>query len=229
MTDIFGQALKGYLNGDLPKHVIQGKDGYLDVLNTEIYFSDYSDWKDHEKAILRYVQGRVLDIGGGAGRHSLFFQKRGHEVHAIDISPSAIALMKIRGVKNVRLMDLRAVDFPEGHFDSVLIMAGDLGLAGSIKDSKKLLRNLFKITSPQGRIIATIKNPYDGKQSAEMAKVKARIAYKGGTGDWFSILMISPQRLKTLARGTGWVVSQIVEGDNGFYGALLEKRSKGIM
>ena len=219
MADIFGQALRGYLNGDLPEHAIQRKDGYFDVLNTERYFTDYPDWEYHEKAIMRYAQGRVLDIGGGAGRHSLFLQKKEHEVHAIDISPSAIALMKIRGVKNVHLMDLRALEFPDSYFDSVLIMSGDLGLAGSIKDSKKLLKDLFKITSSKGRIITTIKNPY-----GEMAKVKARIEYKDETGDWFSILMISPQKLENLARGTGWVVSTIVEGDNGFYGALLEKR-----
>ena len=219
MADIFGQVLKGYLNGDLPEHTIQEKDGYVDVLNTDRYFTDYSDWEHHEKAIMRYAQGRVLDIGGGAGRHSLFLQRKDHEVHAIDISPSAIALMKIRGVKNVYLMDLRALKFQNNYFDSVLIMAGDLGLAGSVKDSKKLLRDLYKITSSKGRIIATIKNPY-----GEMAKVKARIKYKNETGDWFSILMISPQKLKNLARGTGWVVSTIVEGDNGLYGALLEKR-----
>lgn len=223
MADIFGQALRGYLNGDLAEHTIQGRDGYFDVLNTDRYFTDYPDWEDHEKAILRHARGRVLDIGGGAGRHSLFLQKNGHEVHAIDISPSAIALMKIRGVQNVHLMDLRALEFPDNYFDSVLIMAGDLGLAGSVKDSKKLLRDLFRVTSVQGRIIATIKNPYEEKR-AEMAKVKARIQYKNESGDWFSILMISPQRLKNIVRGTGWVVSQIVEGANGLYGALLEKR-----
>ena len=238
MIDVFGKALRGYLNGDLPYHVIKGKNGYFNILNTEVYFANYSDWKYYEMSIItRNINGRVLDIGAGAGRHSLFLQGEGHEVHAIDISPSAAALMKMRGVKNVYLMDLNSLDFPENYFDSVLIMFADLGLGGTIKDTKKLLKNLYKITTPKGKIITTMRNPFDTRESQYFGhyknhkptaktteKVMARTEYNGEMGNWFSILMASPEGLGDLIKDTKWIISDIVKGDDGFYGALLEKK-----
>ena len=237
MIDIFGKTLKGYLNGDLPHHVVRGKNGYFNTLNTEVYFANYSDWEHYEAAIItRYIDGRVLDIGAGAGRHSLFLQDEGFEVHAIDISPSAVALMKTRGVKNVYLMNLNSLDFPENCFDSVLIMFADLGLGGTVKDTKKLLKSLYKITTPKGKIITTIRNPGDARESQyfghykdhkqigkTIEKVKARIEYNGEIGDWFSILMASPEGLDNLIENTGWIISNTIKGDDGFYGVLLEK------
>ena len=50
MKDIFGKALKGYLNGDLTEHKIQVEKGCLDVLDTGIYFGNYPDWNYYEKS-----------------------------------------------------------------------------------------------------------------------------------------------------------------------------------
>ena len=235
-TDVFGKALEGYLNKASLQYIVRGEDGFLNILDIGTYFTDYLDWKDYEKSIItRYAQGKVLDIGAGAGRHSLFLQNRGFEVHAIDISPLALEIMKRRGIKNVHLMDLRKMKFPDNYFDSVLIMFADLGLGGTIKDTKKLLKNLYRITNLRGRIITTIRNPYDNnseyfwgyeqkrKRAKTVEKIKARIEYNGETGNWFFLLMASPEELRSLIKGTGWIISKIIKGDDGFYGALLEK------
>jgi len=238
MIDIFGKILKAYLNGESLEYTIRRNDGgIIDVFNTGIYFTNYSDWEDYEKEIIsKYVRGKVLDVGAGAGRHSIFLQDRGYDVHAIDISPSAIQLMKIRGIKNTYLMDLRKLDFPENYFNSVLIMFADLGLAGSIKDTKELLKSLYKITTPEGRIITTLRDPYNVSESKYFVhhahprkgaklvdKIRARIEYNGDKGDWFYLLMASPQELRRLITRTGWDISNIIKGRDGFYGAVLKK------
>ena len=68
--DAFGQALIYYLNGRGKQYTIERDDGYIDILETGTYFTDYEEWLPYEKEAMKYVQGRVLDVGYGAGRHA---------------------------------------------------------------------------------------------------------------------------------------------------------------
>lgn len=240
IKDVFGDSLKGYLKGDSSLYVIRRDDNYYEPLgDLGIYFTKYPKWQDFEKKILKYVQGRILDLGAGAGRHSLYFQNKDLEVHAIDISPGAVEVMRKRGIKNVYLMDLKKLDFPKNYFDSVLMMFNNFGLAGNIKGTKKLLKDLCRITAPKGRIIAISRNPYKTDKPEHLAYhrrnrkagrpaglIKIRIEYKGEIGNWFNLLMVSPQELKDLIRDTGWKILKIVEGKDGVYGVVLEKKKK---
>jgi SAM-dependent methyltransferase len=128
MVDAFGKALMDYLNGNKSTYVIRRDDGLIEEHDPGKFFTEYEQWENCEKEILKYVQGRVLDIGGGAGRHALYLQNKGFEVHVIDISPLAVEVMKRRGVKNVYLMDLMKLEFPENYFDSILMMYNSFGL-----------------------------------------------------------------------------------------------------
>ena len=57
------------------------------VMGAEWFFADHDEWAEQERAAFQYVDGRVLDVGAGAGRHSIEAQRRGLEAVAIDISP----------------------------------------------------------------------------------------------------------------------------------------------
>ena len=50
---------------------------------------------------LQHCRGRILDIGAGAGSHSLALQQLGQEVTALEISPLAAGIIKARGVSQV--------------------------------------------------------------------------------------------------------------------------------
>jgi SAM-dependent methyltransferase len=106
MVDSFGKVLMGYLNGDKSPYIIRRDGGLIEEHDAGKYFTEYEQWDNCEKEVLKYVRERVLDIGGGAGRHALYLQNKGFEAHVIDISPLAVEVMKRRGVKNVYLMDL---------------------------------------------------------------------------------------------------------------------------
>ena len=68
---------------------------------------------------------RVLDIGCGVGRHSVYLAARGFEVTATDNAPNAIAACKESlenaGVQaEVMELDMRKMPFPDGRFDGVI-------------------------------------------------------------------------------------------------------------
>src|SRR5918999_2988986 len=80
---------------------------------------------------MRYVRGRVLDVGCGAGRAALRLQERGHELVAVDISPLAVEVARRRGVLDAREVPFERVDASLGIFDTVLMLGNNFGLVGS--------------------------------------------------------------------------------------------------
>ena len=62
-------------------------------------FRDRPSMPEIERTALDMARGRVLDVGAGAGCHTLALQEQGLDVTAIDVSPLSVETMKRRGVK----------------------------------------------------------------------------------------------------------------------------------
>ena len=123
--DVFGRELLDHLAGEDTYEIIERDDGMFNVSpGAKLYFSEYEDWSPAEKQAMTHVRGRVLDIGCGAGRHSLYLQGQGFDVHGIDVSPGAIEVCRRRGLAKTSLMPLTQVSRNKlGVFDTVLMMA----------------------------------------------------------------------------------------------------------
>ncbi|HEY7561215.1 MAG TPA: class I SAM-dependent methyltransferase [Gaiellaceae bacterium] len=186
--------------------------------------------------MLRFMEGRVLDVGAGAGRHSLAAQARGLEVVAIDVSPGAVEVCRSRGVRDVRLLPLAAVDESLGPFDTVLMMCGNFGLVGSADEAPPILRRLHAMTSPTGRIVLDSVDPYVDADAADLGyeaqnrarglmpgQVRIRIRYEERVNPWFDLLNLSASELVALAGASGWRVAEVVEDEPPDYYAVLEK------
>src|SRR5262249_31990572 len=144
----------------------------------------YDDWAPAERCVFDQISGRVLDVGCGTGRHALEAQRRGLEVVAIDISPGAAAVSRRRGVDDVRLMPLADVAARLGLFDTVIMLCGNCGLAGSAEGTVQALRRLFDITTPSARIVLDTVDPYvddddDPSWPAYLERNRARGAMPG--------------------------------------------------
>ena len=80
-----------------------------DEIPVATLFRDVDEMPAIEREALRLTRGATLDVGAGAGCHSLPLQARGIDVTAIDISPLAVETMRQRGVRQA----LNLVDHPE--------------------------------------------------------------------------------------------------------------------
>src|SRR5437879_13599593 len=109
---------------------------------------------------MRYAQGKMLDIGCGGGRISLYFQRRGFDVHGIDVSPLAIKVCKLRGLQKARVMSITDVRSRLGMFDTILMIGNNFGLFGTPNRAKRLLRQFYRSTSADALIIAESNDTY---------------------------------------------------------------------
>jgi SAM-dependent methyltransferase len=181
------------------------------------FFADHEDWAEPERAVFEYVEGRVLDIGAGAGRHSLVAQRRQLEAVAIDISPGAIEVCRRRGVEDARLLPLAEIEGSLGAFDTVLLLCGNFGLAGSAAETVSFLERLHSVTNPGGRIVLDTVDPHFENDEADLAylarnlargrmpgQVTIRIRYGELATPWYDLLCVSAAELDALIEGTGW-------------------------
>ena len=76
-----------------------------DEIHLTTLFRKYKNLPKIERKALDMVKGQTLDVGAGAGCHSLVLQERSINVTAIDISPLSVETMKERGIKKVLEQD----------------------------------------------------------------------------------------------------------------------------
>jgi SAM-dependent methyltransferase len=201
-------------------------------LSADFFFSESESWPCLEALLLEHARGRVLDLGAGAGRHSLYLQESGHSVQAVDNSAGAVEVCRRRGVRHVVLADV--TNPPNGPYDTVLMMCGNLGLAGDVQQTRKLLRTLHERTSSDARLIADSVDPLsdpdpldtyfaasEGRDRAD-GLVTIRIRYGGLATPWFDLLCPPRHRLPTVVDGTGWAIQERYD-DEESYGVVLRR------
>jgi len=235
--DAYGQEMWTYHNGEESLEIVERDDGYIEASPTpRIYFSKYEDWAPHEKKAMESVKGRILDIGCGAGRHSLYLQEKGFDVLGIDNSPLAIEVCRLRGLKKAEVMSIEDVNLQLNTFDTVLMMGNNFGLFGSLKKARRLLIRFRKMISNNGLIIAETLDPYKTDNPAHLeyqefnrkrgrmrGQLRIRIRFGKYATRWFDYLIVSKAEMKEILRGTGWKVKEFIDSGDSGYIALIEK------
>jgi len=204
-----------------------------DEIPLQTLFRTYHDMPEIERKALDMTRGKTLDVGAGAGCHSLVLQAKGIDVTAIDISPLSVATMKARGVKNAKEQDLFTY---EGHtFDTILMLMNGIGIVGTLDRLPVFFRQLDKILAPGGQLLCDssdicyvfeteddiIELPegigYYGEQNFQMQ-------YKDTIGEPFPWLYIDADTLKQVAEANGYAAEVIAEGEHYDYLARITKK-----
>jgi SAM-dependent methyltransferase len=237
--DVFGLEMLSYLKGGSPLEIVEREDGYIDAArSTEQYFARFEQWPRRQQRGIAFIRGRnVLDVGCGAGRVSLYLQKKGFRVTAIDRSPNAIRICRQRGVRNARVLDIEDVDRLRGkRFDAVILFGNNFGLFANARKAKRLLGQLYRLTSDGAVIVAETLNPYRttnpshrryqrlNRQRGRMSgQIRIRIRFQDHATPWFDYLFVSPREMKDLLRGTGWKVKRLIDRNRPPYVAIIDK------
>ena len=239
--DAFGRQLWSSFKTGRPKYeIVERDDGFISVgkYGGEVYLSKYENWDKIERDAMKFVDGRVLDIGCGGGRHSLYLQKKGFDVTGIDNSPLSIKVSRLQGLKKARILPIKKIgEFKPNSFDSVIMMGNNFGLFGSYNLAKILLKKLYKITSPTASIIASSRDPYPTKDPVHIAyhklnkkrgrmagQLRLRIRYKNYIGNWFDYLFVSKDEIRKILKDTGWKIKRFINAAGGQYIVILNKR-----
>src|SRR5262245_29237822 len=223
MQDAFGaRLLDAFEDPGVQGELVERDDGFIDVVQMS-YFDPVRRWAPAERQGLRFVRGRVLDVGCGAGRVALELQERGYEVVAIDASPGAVEVCRRRGVADVRQVRFEDVDASLGTYGTMLFYGNNFGLFGSRSKGRRLLRRVRPLAD---RIVASSVDPYTTSDPVHLAyhernrrrnrmagQLRLRVRYRDLVDPWFDYLIVSPSELESLVEGTGWKVERLVQGD----------------
>lgn len=153
MKDLMGRAIWDYYYQENSEDLqTETSISELDDLPVSYLFRDYQEMNALEKKALDLSFGKVLDVGSGAGSHSLYLQnERKLEVTALDISPKSIEVCKARGVKNAICEDL--LRFSEKNFDTVLLLMNGTGIFQSLEHIDQYLQKLKSLVAENGQIL----------------------------------------------------------------------------
>ena len=153
MKDLMGRAIWDYYYQENSEDLqTETSISELDDLPVSYLFRDYQEMNALEKKALDLSFGKVLDVGSGAGSHSLYLQnERKLKVTALDISPKSIEICKARGVKNAICEDL--LQFSEKNFDTILLLMNGTGIFQSLEHIDQYLQKLKSLVAENGQIL----------------------------------------------------------------------------
>ncbi len=237
--DAYGWQVYDYYHGrSLDAEIVERSDGMISTSDgSPAYFAPYKKWPLVERKAMRFVKGRVLDIGCGAGRVALHLQEKGHEVVGIDTSPLTIDICKKRGVKSAELCSITRIGRHLGIFDTIIMFGNNWGLMENSNRARTILKKMYRMTSPRARMLAETLDPYQttlpehleyqkwnrdhGRMSGQL---RLRVRYLKYKTPWFDYLIVSEKEMRNILVGTGWGIKKIIRTEQALYVAVIEKR-----
>lgn len=229
--DPMGAAIYDYFrNGSAQPLIVHSSMFEDDEIPVGDLFRELADMPFLEQKALEMAGGMILDVGAGAGCHSLALAKMGKSALAIDISPLSVAVMKERGV------DARQVNFYDESFaetfDTVLMLMNGTGIIGNLDNIPAFFARLRALLNPCGRVLidsSDLRYLYDEEDGSMMIDLADdyyglldyRMEYKDILGEPFDWLYLDFETLAFYAEENGFKAELVEEGEHYDYLAAL--------
>ena len=187
-----------------------------------------------ERQALSLCHGRILDVGAGAGCHSIALQEQGADVTAIDVSPLSVETMRRRGIEKVELADFFTSQLPSEKYDTLLLLMNGLGILGKIDKLPAFFHRLDEILAPGGCVLTDnsdlryIFEDEDGQFDPSdfdmyYGEVDYQMQYGKIKGDSFDWVYIDADTLSQAAEQCGYKVEIVRQGEHYDYLAKITK------
>lgn len=223
--DPIGKAVHDYFHGITGDSILVRTDIAEDeVLSPSYFFRTFEQMPVQEKEALKRCRGKILDIGAGAGAHSIWLKEKGLEVVSIDISPLSCETMRERGLGNVLCSDIYTVTGLK--FDTILLLMNGAGVAQTLPGLHVLLNHLKTLLNPGGKILADSSDllylftDENGDSWIDIAsdtyygEMEYQLSYKNVKGKKFPWLFVDPDTLAEYAEKNGFRVVDKVMGEH---------------
>jgi SAM-dependent methyltransferase len=233
MKDLFGKAILDYQTNNAPEDLItETTISEEDEMSVAYLFRSYDEMPQMEQKALQLAKGKILDVGCGAGSHSLSLQnERNLDVTSIDISANAIQACTLRGLKNVKVQDVMTLENEK--YDTILLLMNGAGMCGKLKNIPNFLLKLKSLLNSGGQIlldssdiIYMFDDDEDGgkwipSKSEYYGEIVFNISYKGEKEKPFDWMFIDYNTLQNAALDNGLQCELILEGEHYDYLAKL--------
>lgn len=234
MKDLMGKAIWDfYQNKSADDLLTETSISEIDELPVEYFFRDFDEMNLLEQKALELSTGKILDIGAGAGSHSLYLQnEKKLEVFALDNSPKSVEVCQLRGVKNVWCSDI--LDFPVQTFDTILLLMNGTGIFESLDKIDFYLEKLQSLLNEKGQILidsTDILYMYDRDEDGGVmvpadryyGEVDYFIHYQLDTENPTKWLYLDFETFKRVAENNGLEIEKILQEEDSYLAKLTKK------
>jgi SAM-dependent methyltransferase len=224
MKDLFGKAILDFQTHTSPEDLVTETNiTEPDEMSVAYLFRSFPDMPKLEQKALQLAKGNILDVGCGAGSHSLYLQEKDFYVTSIDISENAIKACQLRGISNARVQNVLEVQNEK--FDTILLLMNGTGIFGSLANTSKYLQHLKTLLNPNGQIlldssdiIYMFEKEEDGSKwipgDSYYGELTFTISYKNEKEVSFPWLYLDYNTLQNAALANGLQCELVLEGDH---------------
>ena len=234
MKDLMGRAIWDYFKNENPEDLqTETSISELDELPVEYLFRGFEEMNKIEKKALKLSHGKVLDIGAGAGSHSLYLQnERNLDVTALDISPKSIEVCQLRGIQKAVAQNM--LEFSGETFDTILLLMNGTGIFQSLNVIDIYLQKLHSLLNKNGQILidsTDILYMFDTDEDGGIlipangyyGELDYVVHYKGESEDPIKWLYLDFNTLQNAAVNNGFKIEMILQDEDSYLARLTKK------
>ncbi|MEO9967310.1 MAG: methyltransferase [Reichenbachiella sp.] len=199
MSDVHGEAIFDFYKGD-QSVVLKTYNSYgePEQMPVAVFFRDHQDFTELENLAITCCEGKILDIGAGAGAHALFMQAFEMDTTALENSPGCIETLRHSGMKKIVEDDFYT---HQKQYDTLLFLMNGLGIAGKLTELPRFFEHCGKLLNKGGQVIldsSDITYLYEEgatKPDHYFGEIRYQYEYNGKKGDWFDWLYVDSNQL----------------------------------
>jgi hypothetical protein len=192
-------------------------------MEVSYFFREFHEMNEMERIAMERCKGRILDVGAGAGCHSIYLQEKGMDITSLESSERMTELLKERGLKDVIHSTWQKYS-PSVKFDHILLLMNGLGMAEKLNDLPIMMMQLSSWLSEGGEIIldsSDIGHLYeleDGSRMTDLGgshegEIVYTVGYRGNSVS-FPWLYVTQEKLHQACQVAGLqavIISEIEE------------------